>query len=351
AKDFDHLFETLNNAIRDCVQFCLNSNVDLMRIYGSTEVFSKLRLFDEFADTILAKDDTKREFVIYDNLIDSLYEACKPDILGKRQEFRMKDIIHYLRDVIDGKADRGNLDSAKRRISQLLNESIIIDRQLPQADHAAADQTAAPNVAYTIKQWQEIDLSKLNVAILREEFKTAPLKNIEVSDLRAFIQTKLQQLLERNTTRVSFAEKLHQIIDAYNAGGNNTENFFEDLITFVEQLRDEEMRAVREGLSEQELEMFDLLKKENLTKEETQRVKLASKNLLKRLTEEKPRVLIQDWYKDSQSRSRVQLVIKAILDQHLPESYDRSVYSEKCDKVYEHVLSRSVNGNLWGMVG
>jgi type I restriction enzyme R subunit len=184
---------------------------------------------------------------------------------------------------------------------------------------------------------------------LREEFKEAPHKHIEIADLRSFITSKLDILLERNTTRSSFAERLRAIIDEYNAGGNSTENYFEDLLSFVEQLREEELRATREGLSEEELEIFDLLKKEQLTREESQKVKLAAKNLLKRLTEERPKVLIHEWFKDSQSRLKVQTEIKAILDRYLPESYDRAVYSEKCDQIYNHVLNRSVTGNLWAV--
>ena len=75
---------------------------------------------------------------------------------------------------------------------------------------------------------------------------------------------------------------------------------------------------MKEGLTETELELFDLLKKENLTKAEQQEVKLAAKNLLKRLTEEKPTVLVNDWFKDTQTKLQVDKVIGNILEQYLP---------------------------------
>ena len=59
------------------------------------------------------------------------------------------------------------------------------------------------------------------------------------------------------------------------------------------------------GLTEDELELFDLLKKEKMTRAETQTVKLAAKSLLHRLLEEHPRVLVQDWYKDTQTQAVV----------------------------------------------
>ncbi len=103
------------------------------------------------------------------------------------------------------------------------------------------------------------------------------------------------------------------------------------------------MRANREGLSELELEIFDLLKKDNLTKDELQKVKLAAKNLLHRLQAEKPAVLITDWHKDTQTYIKVQTAIKTVLHDALPDSYDRKVYSTKCDIIFAHFLRIAQN--------
>ena len=71
---------------------------------------------------------------------------------------------------------------------------------------------------------------------------------------------------------------------------------------FTKDLKEESERHIREGLTEDELELFDLLKKDKMTKEETQKVRLAAKSLLHRLREESPKVLVQDWFKDAQSK-------------------------------------------------
>ncbi len=94
---------------------------------------------DEFADTILSNDDQKKQFIVYDNTIDALYDACKPEILTRRKDFPLAAIIHYLREVIDGRVDRGNLDSAKRRISQLLDESIVAEDVRPENQSIAGE--------------------------------------------------------------------------------------------------------------------------------------------------------------------------------------------------------------------
>ena len=53
----------------------------------------------------------------------------------------------------------------------------------------------------------------------------------------------------------------------------------------MEKLRAEEERHIRQELSEAELELFDLLRKEQLTVDEEKRVKLAAKELYSTLTE------------------------------------------------------------------
>lgn len=346
VREIESLFVLLKDAITECELYCQTMGIDLNEIAKSKETFSKLSLFDEYADIILANDEQKKQFVVYDNTIDALYEACKPEIVGRRNEFPLAAIIHYLREVIDGRADRGNLDSAKRRISQLLDESIIAQEEAKNINEEAGDLSiAAEKQEYYIKAWKQIDLSKLDVDKLKEEYKQAPYKHIEIADLRAFISDKLQLMMNRNTTRRSFAEKLQEIIDRYNSGNSSNENYFDDLMAFVEKMKEEDMRAAKEGLTEEELELFDLLKKEKLTKDEEQKVKLAAKNLLHRLKDERPKVLINDWHKDLQTKLQVQAAIKKVLDEALPESYNREIYSIKCDAVFEHYYIMAASGD------
>ena len=351
VQEKDQLFVLLKDAIDECDKWCKTEEVgiDLGRIANSDMLFSKLGLFDEFADTLIGKEENKKQFIVYDNTIDALYEACKPEILGRRKEFPLAAIIHYLREVMDGKADRSNLESAKRRISQLLDDSIVAqeDEKSKKEESNSENNVTEKDieVEYSIKSWKQIDLSKLNIEKLRDEYKESTHKNIEIADLRSFIAAKLQQMMKRNVTRISFAQKLQEIIDRYNSGNSTTENYFDDLMDYFDKMRDEEMRAAREGMTEAELEIFDLLKKENLTKDEEQKVKLAAKDLLHKLKESKPTVLITDWYKDTQTRAQVQAAIKKVLDTTLPESYDRAIYSTKCDIVFNHFLLMAQNGN------
>jgi type I site-specific restriction-modification system R (restriction) subunit len=119
---------------------------------------------------------------------------------------------------------------------------------------------------------------------------------------------------------------------------------FAELLAFAAALKEEEERHIRLGLSEDELEIYDLLRKENLSKADEKKVRLAAKALLQRLTEEKPRVLVQDWYKDSQTRLAVRDEVGSVLDAFLPEdSYDKDLFIEKRDRVFELTLDLAIN--------
>lgn len=105
---------------------------------------------------------------------------------------------------------------------------------------------------------------------------------------------------------------------------------------------------MREGLTEDELEIFDLLCKDTMTQTETKKVKLAAKALLHRLQDESPKVLVQDWYKTDQTRRIVRSAVAEVLDRELPqESYDRVLFQTKCDNVFHLVLDHAAQGHKW----
>lgn len=72
-------------------------------------------------------------------------------------------------------------------------------------------------------------------------------------------------------------------------------------------------------MTEDELEIYDLLKKEEMTGAEEKKVRLAAKALLKRLLAEAPKALVQDWFKDGQTRLMVRDVVGEVLHKNLPD--------------------------------
>ncbi len=87
-------------------------------------------------------------------------------------------------------------------------------------------------------------------------------------------------------------------------------------------------------VTEEELVIFDLLTKPNitLTKQETAEVKKVAKSLLEKLKQEK---LVLDWRKQQTTRAMMLTTVQDILDQ-LPRKYTPELYEQKCDLVYQH---------------
>src|ERR1044071_2225319 len=114
-------------------------------------------------------------------------------------------------------------------------------------------------------------------------------KAIEVQKLRAKLAVKLAQMVKLNRTRIDFLEEFQKMIDEYNAGSSNVETFFGKLMAFTKKLNDEKRRGIAENLTEEELVIFDLLTKLEitLTKQETGEVKKVAKALLAKLKQEK----------------------------------------------------------------
>ncbi|WP_310421935.1 type I restriction enzyme endonuclease domain-containing protein, partial [Chamaesiphon sp. VAR_48_metabat_135_sub] len=276
----------------------------------------------------------------YDNTISSLYEACKPEILSNRRPLVF--VFQYLRGVINSIIERTNIDSIDLKISELLDRSVVAD------DNAVSqpEYTAAYKILPTGKI---LDLSKIDYDKLKTEFKLAPYKNIQIADLRSFIEDKLDRMLQQNTTRTDFAQRLQFIIDRYNAGGSSTENYYEALVDFAQNLKQESERHLREGLTEDELELFDLLKQDKMTAADTQKVKLAAQSLLARLMATQPKVLVQDWHKDDQSKLRVKSTVEEILDQNLPDSYDQIIFQIKRDNIFNLIYGRASAGQKWAV--
>jgi type I restriction enzyme R subunit len=261
VRDKAELFTLLDEALEQGLAFCDTQAVALRGALDRGDVFIKLGQFNDYANTLLAQEELRQSFNVYENAISGLYEACKPEVLGQGKG-RLVSAFQYLRGVMDAIVEQADLDVAVRRLAALLDESVVVDN----AETFNAKQFEAEYKI--VKRGRAWDLSKVNVDKLREEFKASPHRNIEIADLRAFLEKKLAEMLAQNSTRINFAERLQKIIDAYNSGATSTENYYEELTAHVAAMQDEAERHVREGLTEDELELFDLLKKDGLTKDE-----------------------------------------------------------------------------------
>lgn len=336
AKDIDALIGYIEATIVEADEFLKERDIELTKIMDGASTFDKLDELRKAYDKIVANDDTKTEFKVILNCLMNLYEASKPEIFEKHWDNEMFSPLVYLFGLLHQTIDDEKIKRARVRMGQLLDGSVNAER--------ADDE----HYEYEIHGREVIDLSKIDVDELRKEIKKAEYKAVEIDDLKAFIDEALRRMINKNITRQKFSERFKNIIDRYNAGGSENEDYYEQLVKLIEELQKEQERPDTEGLTEEELEMYDLLiAGKKLTQAEEQSVKLAAKHLYKKLSDNRSELLVVDWYKDDQPRERVKDAIQTSLNDDLPMSYDKDSFQSKISLLMNHFIDMAIQGYGW----
>jgi type I restriction enzyme R subunit len=136
-----------------------------------------------------------------------------------------------------------------------------------------------------------------------------------------------------------------EIIAGYNREKDRAtvEETFAKLMDLAGILDAEERRAAEEGLSDDELALFDLLFKDRIGKADRERLKQASKTLLASL-EELLRPM-PGWTQNTTTQAEVRVFILDTLWRSLPRPPFTDEETEKvAERVYDYVWQRSARG-------
>lgn len=336
AKDIEQLIYLLNSCIDEGDAFLQTLGVSLDGIIGESSAFDKLDALRSAYDAVVANDENKDKFKVITNTMINLYEASKPEIFERHWDNEKFSPLAYIHGLMHNKIDDEKIQRARNRMASVLDSSV--------SSATAEDKQKE----YAIHGTKVIDLSKINVDELRAEIKKAVYKAVEIDDLKAFLEKALQDMISRNCTRMRFSQRFKAIIDRYNAGGSENEDYYEQLVKLLEEMQKEQERPNTEGLTEEELEVYDLLVRgKKLTQAEEQKVKLAAKNLFKKLTTEKAELLVVDWYKDDQPRLKVKSAIEYALNEDLPLCYDKDSFEAKTNLLLNHFIDMAIQGYGW----
>jgi type I restriction enzyme R subunit len=180
-----------------------------------------------------------------------------------------------------------------------------------------------------------VDLSTIDFTALQANFASAR-KRTEAARLRSLIGLTLTRMVQRNRTRLDYMDRFQRMIDEYNAGSANIEEFFKRLVEFAKELNAEDQRSIRERLTDEELAVFDLLTKPDLelTGAQEDQVKRVARELLATLKDGK---LVLEWRKKQQARALVrQCILETFED--LPSRYSGDLFDQKVDLTFQHIF-------------
>lgn len=335
AKNIDLLIKLLDESIAECDSFLLGLGINVEEIIAEGDALDRVEQMRQAYMKIIEKDDTKTRFSALSNLMVNLYDASKPEIFERGWYNEKFSTIDYIHGLFCNQIDDEKLSRAKAKMAERLDGSVTANE-------------AEDKGGYVIHEGKVINLSKLDVSGIKKEIEESPYKALEIDDLRAFIEKVIQQMINRNITRITFSERYRNIIDRYNAGGSENQEYFDRLVELVDSLKKEQARSTEMGLEEEELEIYDLLiQGKKLTKAEEQKVILAAKNLYQKLNAAKKDLLIVDWYKDEQPKLKVYDFIQLAIDEYLPNSYDKQSFDDKSNLLLNHFADMAIQGYGW----
>ena len=311
----------LKKAIQECTAFCRDNRVDAGAV-EQAEPLERISLFDDAVEALVKTDDIKKGFLNLADQVERLYKAVLPDpeanaFAGIRDLFRaLAKKIRSLSPPVDIIGIMGSVEK-------------LLDRSISTESYVIAD---GPD-GYDKNNL--VDLSQIDFEMLKKRFEQGR-KSTEAEKVKGSVAKKLRQMVRLNRSRMDYLDRFQTMIDAYNAGSVNIEEFFSRLMDFAQELNEEEKRAIGEQLSEEELALFDLLTKPDpkLTKKERKQVKKTARDLLNTLKDEK---LVLDWRKRQRSRAEVRVTIEKMLDRALPEVYSEALFQQKTESVFQHI--------------
>jgi len=316
------LVASLEDALEDTRKLCAEQGVDLGPIEDAGG-FERIGLLDDAVDGLVASDEPKKRFLDQAATVDRLYKAVLPDPAAQDLQPGCS-LIRVLAEKIRGLSPPADISSIMEQVEELLDGSIAAEGYVirePTGEYGADHR---------------IDLSGIDFEALRARFEQGR-KHTEAERVKGLVARQLRKMVRLNRTRMDYLERFQRMIDEYNSGSANVEEFFSRLVAFAQGLTQEEQRAVSEQLTEEELAVFDLLTKPEmeLTRKDRAQVKATARELLATLKREK---LVLDWRKRQQARASVRVTIETMLDQGLPRAYTPEVYREKSELVYQHVF-------------
>ena len=285
--------------------------------------FNRLAKLHEAANAVCDSAESKQTFTAYASELHKLMKYIDRDDISEDTRKTYETIAAIHREL-----------NKKRRDIDTTDLMVTINSII--SDHIEV-QDSLQHVGEGIR----FDISAINFDVLRAEFARVRNKNLLFNDLGDLIQQRLDRMLAANPNRRDYYERYREIIEDYNSEKDRTniEKTFEALMQLVKDLTDEESRYIREGFtSDDELAIFDLLKRDNPNKADIKKLKGTATEMFSKITEAISKM--DHWADKDETTAEIQNLIRDILWRELPESYDDRLIEICRGDVFEYVYTR-----------
>jgi len=297
-----------------------------------TKGFARIEALKDAVNVVYTSDEAKRRFEILTRQVFIRFKALlmEPSALVYAERH---DNIEAIYKKLTERRDTSDVTALLKELHRIINEAIRT--QATGGDHA---------------EGRQYDLSQIDLEKLRDEFaKKVKRKATALQDIFQLVEAKLAQMLAKNPLRMDYYKKYQTIIADYNRDKDRIaiEETFAQAMDLIARLDAEQRRAAEEGLSEEQLALFDLIQRGDLSKADRERVKQASRELLAdvlRLIDP-----LDQWTEKEQTQAEVQTFILDHVYLALPEPpYTSDDKQRAAERIYGHVWQQSVSGGFAG---
>ena len=268
-------------------------------------------------------DETRKRFEVLCREVFKKFKACI-NVRGVNAHRADYDAIDVIYRSLQNDREKADITDIIRKLHEVVDSAIDL-----RADRVGEDRPT-------------YDISAIDFDRLKREFQRSRAKRTTVQSLKYTVEQRLQCLLARNPLRTDFQKHYEEIVSEYNREKDRVtiEQTFEELLKFVQELEEEESRALREGLDEESLAVFDLLTRPDLDEADIARIKTVAQELLRTLKAEKLRV--DQWREKEATRSAVHVAIRDFLysdETGLPAgAYSDDDVMARSEDVFAHVF-------------
>ena len=319
--DKEQLIARIAELIAQTDVFLENLGFSLSELVAAKD-FAKQARIKTGADAVCGSMEDKKEFQTYASELVRVMKYLQRDDLTENQ-LQYRDAIVAIYKELQMKRKHADNTDLMVEINQIISENLTLEPSSGEEDS------------------KQFDISKIDFDLLRREFAKAAHKRLIIKDLADLVEERIKQMLARNPGRMDYYDRYQAIIKEYNDEKDRAAiaKAFEDLMNLSQDLTQEEKRYVREGFSsDEELSMFDLLFKENLSKQEIAMIKKVSVDLLAKV---KAKIAELDhWADKPETKAIVDNLIRDTLWAELPESYDEISITSYRKEIYEYIYLR-----------
>ena len=321
--DKEKLIARISDTVAKTETFLSERKIDLGLLIAA-EGFAKLSYLQDAANAVCGSIEDKKSFSTYASELKRLMKYTdRDDVTGHMR--RQCEAIAAIYGMLQKKRKHTDTTGLMVEINAIINDYVEIEPQQPNAI------TAPPR----------FDISAIDFDLLRREFAKTRRKNLLMRDLDETIRRQLDKMVFANPKRIDYYERYREIIQSYNGEQDRAtiEKTFLDLMDLADRMSREEQRYAREGFaSDEELSLYDMLFRDDLSKNDIKKLKTAASDLLRKI---KTKISELDHWTDKQeTRAVVDTLIRDVLWETLPECYNNDDITEYREKVYEYVFTR-----------